>query len=140
MDPWYKKGVNFKCTACGKCCFGFPGYVWLNSKDIQNMSLFLKLSSEAFLKKYTRNIEDRISLIELGPPTFSCIFLKDKKCSVYEARPFQCRAYPFWPHNFTSEQTWEEVQKSCVGAKQDFHYSFEEIEKRLALYKKELPF
>jgi len=27
-----------------------------------------------------------------------CVFLKDKKCSIYDARPQQCKNYPFWSH------------------------------------------
>lgn len=140
-DPWYKDGVSFKCQGCGGCCYGFPGYVWVTSKDIEKMAAFLKISKEAFIKKYCRTVQGRLSLTELKAPTYACIFLKDKKCAIYEARPFQCKAFPFWTHNFKELKNWEEVQKSCPGAAaKKPHYSFEEIEKLLEAFKKELSF
>jgi uncharacterized protein len=138
-DPWYKNGIKFKCKGCGKCCFGFSGYVWLTSKDIEEISSFLNLSKKEFLKKYTRSIFGRISLIELPAPTYSCIFLEDKKCTIYKVRPFQCKAYPFWTNNFTSQKSFQEVQKDCMGADENGDlYSAQEIERLLDLYKKEL--
>ena len=70
-----KEGIHFKCTGCGKCCTGEPGYVFLSQEDIQNLSLHLNLSQEAFLKKYTRYVEGRISLLE-DPKNYDCIFFK----------------------------------------------------------------
>ena len=38
-------------------------------------------------------------------------------CSVYEARPMQCRTWPFWKVNLASRQAWESVKKAtpCPG-------------------------
>ena len=37
-----------------------------------------------------------------------CIFLDDdgKKCTIYEARPTQCRTYPYWPRLMNNETAW----------------------------------
>ena len=36
-----------------------------------------------------------------------CTFLtREGGCGVYEARPVQCRAYPFWPRVLKSPETW----------------------------------
>lgn len=39
----------------------------------------------------------------------SCVFLEPdgKQCSIYEARPVQCRTYPFWPTIMESMQSWD---------------------------------
>lgn len=128
---WYEKGLFFKCKNCGKCCYGFPGYVWISEKDIENISKFLKISKFLFLQKYTRKIGEKISLKELKGPNFECIFLKDKKCQIYSVRPYQCKSYPFWRENLKSKKHFEEyVLKNCKGAHdKSFKYSFEEIEK-----------
>jgi len=34
-ELWYKPGLRFKCTECGACCTGAPGYVWISEKEIK---------------------------------------------------------------------------------------------------------
>ncbi|MFA6119395.1 MAG: YkgJ family cysteine cluster protein [Parachlamydiales bacterium] len=128
---WYKEGLNFECTGCGKCCTGCPGYVWLSEKDIENIINFLKITREAFLKKYTRLVNNRISLIE-NFVNYDCCFLKDKKCQIYEARPFQCKQFPWWKDNLISPESWENVKKQCPGIDSNNSklFSFEEIEEK----------
>jgi Fe-S-cluster containining protein len=38
-----------------------------------------------------------------------CIFLDadGKKCTIYEARPTQCRTYPYWPRLMDNYTEWE---------------------------------
>ena len=130
-DPWYKDGLNFTCTQCGKCCSGFPGYVWLDDEEIDNISNLLKISKEEFLKKYTRSINGRISLKE-NLPNYDCIFFKEKKCTIYEKRPKQCKSYPFWKENLRSKKSWDDVKKDCEGINDPSNkFTLEEIEKKL---------
>lgn len=103
--------VNFKCTQCGKCCGGFPGYVWLSQDDIKKIATFLKISEKEFLKRYTRFCYGRYSLKEL-PQNYNCIFLQDGKCAIYELRPEQCRTFPFWQD---TPSWWEWVKTICKG-------------------------
>ncbi|MBI3211373.1 MAG: YkgJ family cysteine cluster protein [Simkania negevensis] len=113
--PWYQEGLRFKCTECGKCCTAAPGFVWLSEEDITALTSHLALSREEFLKKYTREVGERISLIE-DPTHFDCIFLKNKKhCTVYKSRPKQCRTFPWWPSQILSKERWEEAAKRCEG-------------------------
>ncbi len=86
-ETWYQeKGLRFKCTECGKCCSGTPGYVWVNEEEIEEIARFLKLTPKEIKQRYTRRVGSRLSLTELKP-NFSCVFLKDNKCKVYGARP-----------------------------------------------------
>lgn len=112
--PWYKDGLRFKCTGCGKCCTGAPGYVWLNERDIERLSSHFELSREEFLRRYTRYTNGAYSLKEVAK-TFDCILLSKKSCSAYTARPEQCRLFPWWPENLSSKEAWEEAGKSCEG-------------------------
>ena len=112
-DPWYKKGLKFKCTECGKCCSGFPGFVWLSPSDIGRLAKRLNVSKEAFIKRYTRRKEGKLSLVE--KKNYDCIFYQNKKCTVYEARPSQCRTFPFWLSNIKSERDWKNAKESCEG-------------------------
>ena len=112
--PWYQDGRRFGCTECGKCSTGAPGYVWLTEEDMQEIAAFLNLSIEAFSQKYVRQVGDRFSLLETRRD-FDCVFLKDKKCQVYKARPRQCRTYPFWPHIVKSQEAWDNEKRNCEG-------------------------
>ena len=31
--PWYAEGLRFKCTQCGGCCTGGPGFVWFDEDE-----------------------------------------------------------------------------------------------------------
>ena len=88
---------------------------------------------EAFVKKYTRRIGNRLSLLEHSK-TYDCVFLKDKKCLVYEARPRQCRTFPWWPEQLTSKKEWEEEAARCEGINHQGSklYTLEEIQEELS--------
>lgn len=113
-QPWYKDGLNFKCTGCGKCCTGEPGYVFITPDEIVAMAEILEISPDEFVRKYTRRIGSRLSLKE-DSTTFDCVFLKDNRCSVYTARPSQCRTFPWWKENLTNRAAWEETAARCEG-------------------------
>lgn len=113
-EPWFKQGLHFKCTGCGQCCTGSPGYVWIDQKEIIEMAKYLNISEEEFVKKYTRKVGKGVSLKE-HPTNFDCVFLKERKCQVYGARPHQCKAFPWWPENLKSKKNWDEAAKRCEG-------------------------
>jgi uncharacterized protein len=116
--PWYSDGLRFQCTGCGKCCTGAPGYVWVTPDEIAAMAALLKMPLDQFTKKYVRRLDDKYALIEkrgAQPGEYDCIFLKDRQCGVYQARPSQCRTFPFWPENLSSEEAWRETAATCEG-------------------------
>jgi Fe-S-cluster containining protein len=115
--PWYAKGLRFKCTECGKCCTGGPGYAWVDDQEIQAMADYLKITPKDFGKKYLRFVQGRYSLIEKR--NYDCIFLKDKKCTIYPVRPQQCRTFPWWAQNLSSPEAWEEAAQDCEGISKD---------------------
>lgn len=111
---WYREGLVFKCTGCGACCTGSPGYVWLTNSDIEALAKELEISREDFLNTYTRLVEGRISLLE-DPKNFDCVFLRGKKCTVYTSRPKQCRTFPWWKDNVKSPKAWRQTALGCEG-------------------------
>jgi len=115
--PWYKEGLRFKCTECGKCCTGGPGYVWLSEVEMESMAKHLNISLEAFKKKYTRQRENKYALVEKKTfnNEFDCVFLQDKKCAIYPVRPKQCRTFPWWKENLNSEESWRLAAQYCEG-------------------------
>ncbi len=128
-DPWYKnKTLLFKCTGCGSCCTGFEGYVWLSNEEIEKIFTFLKISKSEFLKKCTRFVRGRISLKE-NLINYDCVFFKNKKCTIYSARPKQCKTFPFWEENLKSEKAFNDLNNYCPGVNHPSgkKYSYEEI-------------
>ncbi|MBA3723004.1 MAG: YkgJ family cysteine cluster protein [Parachlamydiaceae bacterium] len=113
--PWYKDGLPFKCTQCGKCCTGAPGFVWVNDVEIAEMAEFLNIPIPTFKRLYLRQRDNRYLLIEKKSQNHDCVFFKDNKCTVYEARPTQCRTYPFWQENLISENSWKSTAEYCEG-------------------------
>jgi Fe-S-cluster containining protein len=113
---WYHAGLRFRCTCCGDCCTGAPGYVWVNKSEIEAIASALKLDVEQFEKRYVRQVGIRKSLVELSDG--DCVFFDSDRrtCEVYDVRPRQCRTWPFWESNLRTPEAWEQTCESCPGA------------------------
>lgn len=118
--PWYKEGLKFKCTECGKCCTGQAGYTWVTEEEILPMAHFLNCSVKDFKIKYIRRRDNRMALIEqkIGDGEYKCVFLKGKRCEIYPVRPQQCQTFPWWPENLRSEESWKSAALLCEGINQ----------------------
>ncbi len=123
--PWYREGLSFSCTRCGDCCTGAPGYVWVEHEEIEELAKFLGLSPGKFGERYLRKVGRRYSLLE--KPGGDCIFF-DSGCTVYPARPVQCRTFPFWRSHLKSQRAWDEIADECPGIGQGKFYAASEIE------------
>lgn len=75
------------CTTCGNCCMKLKPLV--TDHDIDRLSTRLNLPGEQIKKDYTETEEGEQQFKHLP-----CCFLKEKKCTVYENRPDDCRSYP----------------------------------------------
>jgi len=73
---------------------------------------------------------ERLSLKEKS--NFDCIFWGAGGCTVYESRPFQCKAFPFWSSTLNSPESWEAIAAGCPGIGQGPVVSSDSIEKWLA--------
>jgi Fe-S-cluster containining protein len=125
--PWYRDGLAFQCTRCGDCCTGAPGYVWVDAEEIARLARCLGVAPEEFSRRYVRRVGHRHSLIE--KPGGDCIFWdRTAGCTVYPARPSQCRTWPFWPANLETPEAWEDVTRLCPGSGRGQWFSLEEIE------------
>ena len=129
--PWYHEGLQFTCSQCGDCCTGAPGYVWVNSSEIEAMMSVLGETDRAqFERQYIRRIGVRKSLKEYA--NGDCVFLDSatRKCNVYAARPRQCRSWPFWDSNLRSPEAWAQTCDVCPGSGQGDLVQLEVIEER----------
>ncbi|MEM7230995.1 MAG: YkgJ family cysteine cluster protein [Planctomycetota bacterium] len=126
-DPWYQDGLNFSCTECGKCCTGDPGYVWVSKGEIERLAKTAGLSVSKFSSRYVRAVGRRYSLTE--HENGDCVFWDPdgRGCKVYEARPTQCRTFPFWPEVLKNRKSWDETADECPGVNTGRLYPVEEI-------------
>ena len=131
-SPWYGDGLAFTCTRCGDCCTGAPGYVWVTIDEMRRIAEFRGETVESFAERFVRLVDDRFSLIE--KPGGDCIFWdKQAGCTVYDARPDQCRAWPFWPENLATRRAWGRVCEVCPGAGRGHVHTIAEIQASLAM-------
>jgi len=131
MDKsFYSDGLKFECEGCGGCCktHGDYAYVYLGDNDISNACELLKLKRIDFLNEYCAT--DDYGNIHLTMILGNCNFLEsNNRCKIYDARPTQCKTWPFWRENLTREE-WEVVIKqNCPGIGKGKIHSKEEIEK-----------
>lgn len=104
------------CESCGgNCCTGESGYIYVNQKEMEEISGFLALPMAQFKEEYLLKKGYKFSLKERKvEESHDCIFF-DRKingCGVYPVRPAQCRTFPFWSYFKTHE---EELEAECPG-------------------------
>ncbi len=133
-EPWYQDGLRFKCSQCGDCCTGAPGYVWVNKEEITQLAALVGIDDiETFRDKYVRKVGIRESLREYADG--ACVFFdtEARKCTVYEARPRQCRTWPFWDSNVRDEEAWARTCEVCPGSGKGKLYTIEQIDAQRAV-------
>lgn len=116
LPLWVERegGLSFACTRCGACCTGEPGYVWVAAAEIRALAARVGLAPDEFGRRYLRRVGDRISLLEKR--NGDCVFWEPGRgCTVYEARPAQCRTYPFWPETIRTRAAWRAERGRCPG-------------------------
>jgi len=129
---WWHEGVRFACQGSGQCCtsHGEYGFVFLTLSDRQRMARYLGIKTSQFTRKYCEKYHGAFHLKEdrINP---DCLFLKGKRCGIYEARPTQCRTWPFWPEVMNAKTWKKEIVSFCPGIDKGKRISRTEIEKNL---------
>jgi len=114
----FKFGFNPKaCEECGgKCCTGESGYIWVTPIEMQKIANLFSISVEELKSNFLIKVGYKYSIKEkkLSENNYACWFFDEKtsRCAIYEARPNQCRTFPFWDFFKTNIN---EVKKECPG-------------------------
>lgn len=101
------------CLKCGGCCRGFP-YVALSADERERLSAHTGLDVSVFAESDRKDEPGHFLKFQKSG---SCIFLKEEVgrfiCSVYEARPAICRAYP---STLVQDKACGDMWKKSVGS------------------------
>jgi Fe-S-cluster containining protein len=129
-QPWYRDGLRFACTRCGRCCTnrGDERWVWVEADEVRSIAAWLGLEEAAFRGRWCQETEEGTSLASAGD---ACAFLTEERlCAIHSVRPRQCRTWPFWPETIRSRKAWErEVLSFCPGAGAGPLHAPEELER-----------
>ena len=106
-------GLRFTCQqGCTNCC-NQRGFVYLTERDVLSAAAFLGMTTAAFARRYLYRTR---TLRRLRKPKHSqCHFLTERGCSIYPARPTQCRTFPFWPELVGNPEAWSATGQYCPG-------------------------
>jgi Fe-S-cluster containining protein len=132
--PFWENGLRFECQGSGHCCTsrGEYGYVYLTRDDRKRMAEHLEMPLADF---YDKHCEVTDGHMHLKGPDKDCAFLEGKRCTVYEARPTQCRTWPFWGENMNAKAWTSDVAKNCAGVGKGRVWSADEINELVQLGK-----
>ncbi len=112
---WYSDGIQFECQGSGQCCVshGEYGFVYVTLKDRRAMAKLRGLTTRAFTKEFCTKEEGVFRLLDGAD--HACVFLKNKRCTIYSARPAQCKTWPFWPETMKPKAWARDVAAFCPG-------------------------
>jgi Fe-S-cluster containining protein len=145
-QPFYYQGLYFSCLRCSVCCRYESGYVFLSKTDLALLASCAQMRYTEFMQTYCRWVPSELGLERLSlkeksgfgsqAAAFDCIFWGSAQagasvqegCTVYEARPLQCRAFPFWTRTLSSAKNWKETAADCPGMGKGAFHSSEVIE------------
>jgi hypothetical protein len=129
-EPWYRDGLRFTCTQCGKCCTGDPGFVWVDDAEIDKLAAARGMVRHEFVAVHTHKTRGRVSLREKA--NGDCVFYdRDRGCTVYPVRPKQCRTWPFWESNLRTPDEWARTESVCPGSGEGELIPLDEILRRV---------
>ena len=127
---WFQDGLRFRCTRCGNCCTGAPGYVWVNDDEIAAIAAFRGETVEEVTGLCTRLAQRGRTLRDNADG--DCVFYdREQGCLIYPVRPRQCRTWPFWHSNVASPEAWQRTCEVCPGSGRGDLIPVEEILERV---------
>lgn len=103
----------FTCRQCGHCCEGKGGIV-LSAKDLARLCSFLKMQPQELIDKYGEYSGGKLKL-SIGPDGNCIFFSRLSSCTIHEAKPDICRAWPYFRGNLLDPVSLAMAKDFCPG-------------------------
>lgn len=104
------------CASCGgNCCTGESGNIFVSVTEIAAIAKLIEMEEGEFRRTYLRKEVYRYSLKEkVVNGSHDCVFFNRSQngCTIYQARPLQCRTFPFWDY---FRHRVDELKRECPG-------------------------
>ena len=98
------------CVKCGNCCRSFEKFQ-ITKRELKQIAQHLNITWQELLKRlHTRLIGDKCYIKQ------PCIFLKDNICTIYEIRPWNCRAFPMYAIAEDNSKLLQDIDCAVVRA------------------------
>lgn len=112
-----ERDFYFRCQRSGNCCKVGTGRVWLREGELDELAAAAGMSAQAFVAQHLVQVEGKLSLRERKDGR--CVLLEGQcHCTVYAARPQQCRDFPDWPMLREDARAFERAAAYCPGIQQ----------------------
>lgn len=131
---FWADGLRFECQGSGRCCTsrGEHGFVYLTREDRRRLATHLGVTTQELRRQHCAVTAGELHLKD---PDKDCQFLTGTRCGVYEARPTQCRTWPFWPETMNARAWRKDVASFCPGVGKGRLWQRREIEELVQLGK-----
>ena len=134
---WYAGGLKFDCQRCGNCCSGKGSFVRVSDREVDALAAETGLSSDAFRASHTTAAHEATVLKDQGGDGDCEWLLRNPDgtsgCRVQNAKPDQCRTYPFWPRVLRRKAAWDAEAVGCKGIGQGDIVPAAEIDRQSGL-------
>ena len=104
------------CNTCeGRCCTGESGYIYVTKDEIKAIAEVLNLDINELRVKYLFKKGYKYSIEDLKyNDSYECVFYdrESNGCKIYDARPSQCKTFPFWDYY---KSRVDELKEECPG-------------------------
>lgn len=127
--PYYQKtrGLRFECTRCGHCCTR-PGPVYFPEPELERAAAHLGLTPRGFRSRYAVRRIDGVPALDPGNDLPCPFYDETDGCTIYDARPTQCRTFPFWPEIVNRKRDWDREARECEGMNRGPRHAVARIE------------
>jgi len=115
--------MKFTCTHSGECCTNPSTQIGLTLGDIQRICKHTGKTTKGLFS-------DQIGLQPFGDASenidvelglhIPCRFRKDNRCTIYSARPLNCRLFPYWILADAPKEKMKEVLEPGCGCCKGF--------------------
>jgi Fe-S-cluster containining protein len=89
---------RYDCSKCPGYCCSYD-HIEISAADVKRLAKHLGTTQKFVREKYTKTVAGTLMLRHHADESFKsiCVFFdsEHRRCTVYEARPRTCRAYPY---------------------------------------------